>query len=744
MSYQVLARKWRPKTFADVVGQSHILTALSNGLKENRLHHAYLFSGTRGVGKTSIARLFAKGLNCVNGVTAEPCGECEHCKAIEEGRFIDLIEIDAASRTKVEDTRELLDNVQYKPVQGRYKVYLIDEVHMLSRHSFNALLKTLEEPPEYVKFLLATTDPQKLPITILSRCMQFHLKALEQTQIAQHLEFILKQENIPFDFLALEKLAKAAQGSIRDSLSLTDQAIAMSNGNITLNVVNEMLGLLDDNQAIDILYALQQGNGENMMKTIQAVAEKGSDWDLFLRDIAEKLHQIAVKQLLPKDRLDESNQLDFLATLITPDDLQFFYQVIVSGRKELAFAPTPRIGVEMTLLRALAFHPKLINSNVVEQAQAQPASSVTNQTAYVEMPVVSQAIKSQYATNLNTRSISQTSQMASQSVSHSPSPTNTSVVTEAPQKTNVLSQPSTAENNVAIEVEYSAALEALAELDKLENISLSSFQNEKKKSDLTSRQHSAVGEVAETSPKMTALPVVEAKTFEQKNPLKEKSAQLSKSVTQTQTVISNAFNASKVEGGQIEGESAVENEAELEGEDATDENQAETYRWEWRNPELAKMQEGPTPSELKQSLEKDITPELREKVILLSRKEDAWTNIVESLDINNLTKELALNCGLIEKAEGRIVLGIRTEKAHLEKRTFVKNLTEELEKYYAEPVELEIRVSDEIGQTPTDFYRQTYKMLREKAKEDLQKDKKLQLFLTEFNGELDLASVKPV
>lgn len=201
MSYQVLARKWRPKTFSDVVGQTHILTALSNGLKENRLHHAYLFSGTRGVGKTSIARLFAKGLNCVHGVTAEPCGECEHCKAIEQGNFIDLIEIDAASRTKVEDTRELLDNVQYKPVQGRYKVYLIDEVHMLSRHSFNALLKTLEEPPEYVKFLLATTDPQKLPITILSRCMQFHLKALEQQQIAQHLEFILTQEKIPLSFL---------------------------------------------------------------------------------------------------------------------------------------------------------------------------------------------------------------------------------------------------------------------------------------------------------------------------------------------------------------------------------------------------------------------------------------------------------------------------------------------------------------------------------------------------------------
>ena len=242
MSYQVLARKWRPQRFSDVVGQQHVLSALENGLREGRLHHAYLFSGTRGVGKTSIARLFAKGLNCETGITADPCGHCANCKAIEEGRFIDLIEIDAASRTKVEDTRELLDNVQYKPTVGRFKVYLIDEVHMLSRHSFNALLKTLEEPPEYVKFLLATTDPQKLPITILSRCMQFHLRALAPSQIRDHLEFILTQEQIPYELPALDKLAKAAQGSIRDSLSLTDQAIAVSNSNITLEIVRQMLG----------------------------------------------------------------------------------------------------------------------------------------------------------------------------------------------------------------------------------------------------------------------------------------------------------------------------------------------------------------------------------------------------------------------------------------------------------------------------------------------------------------------
>lgn len=376
MSYQVLARKWRPQRFSEVVGQQHVLSALENGLREQRLHHAYLFSGTRGVGKTSIARLFAKGLNCEKGITANPCGECPHCKAIEEGRFIDLIEIDAASRTKVEDTRELLDNVQYKPTVGRFKVYLIDEVHMLSRHSFNALLKTLEEPPEYVKFLLATTDPQKLPITILSRCMQFHLRALEQVQIRTHLEFVLKQEAIPFELPALEKLAKAAQGSVRDALSLTDQAIAISNANITLQVVSEMLGLIDDHHSLELVQALANADGEKMMSVIQAIAEKGSDWQTLLNDIAETLHRIAMIQLL-KNHAEQTTHLHLLAQQISPEDVQFFYQLILTGKQELLITPEPRIGVEMTMLRALAFHPKKIEATLSSSSLLLTQSSST-------------------------------------------------------------------------------------------------------------------------------------------------------------------------------------------------------------------------------------------------------------------------------------------------------------------------------------------------------------------------------
>lgn len=279
MSYQVLARKWRPQTFADVVGQEHVLTALANGLSLGRIHHAYLFSGTRGVGKTTIARLLAKGLNCETGITSTPCGVCDNCREIEQGRFVDLIEIDAASRTKVEDTRELLDNVQYAPARGRFKVYLIDEVHMLSRHSFNALLKTLEEPPSHVKFLLATTDPQKLPVTILSRCLQFHLKALDAEQIRKQLEHVLTEETITTEPRALQLLSRAADGSMRDALSLTDQAIAMGQGAVTTETVAQMLGTLDDEQPLAMLEALVSADGGQMMAQVEQAASRGVDWE---------------------------------------------------------------------------------------------------------------------------------------------------------------------------------------------------------------------------------------------------------------------------------------------------------------------------------------------------------------------------------------------------------------------------------------------------------------------------------
>ena len=688
MSYQVLARKWRPKTFADVVGQEHIITALANGLKDNRLHHAYLFSGTRGVGKTSIARLFAKGLNCVHGVTATPCGECENCKAIEQGNFIDLIEIDAASRTKVEDTRELLDNVQYKPVVGRFKVYLIDEVHMLSRHSFNALLKTLEEPPEYVKFLLATTDPQKLPVTILSRCLQFHLKALDETQISQHLAGILTQENIPFEEPALVKLAKAAQGSIRDSLSLTDQAIAMGDRQVTNSVVSNMLGLLDDNYSVDILYALHQGNGELLMRTLQRVADAAGDWDKLLGECTEKLHQIALMQLLPQKSSDDNEHFSFLAKHISPEDVQFFYQVIVSGRKDLSNAPNRRIGTEMTLLRALAFHPKFLTAvpkaNTTITPPPSTPSAVENTGNYVDVPVLSQSIKSAYSQ----------------------------------AKSNKTSIPNLASLS---------ALDALEHLTQLENQERQEHKAESLAAVSETLHHIQELDEEKSNKKMTALPVREMSAPKLKN---EKLSSFSPKIA------SMAKDVAIVENSMEDNAEIMQEEREI--------LDAETYRWEWSNPEFAKADTGVRPSDIKQAILKDITPELRLKIITQTQQQDEWADMVERSGVTGFSKELALNCFLQSKTDDEINLGLHSEKSHLCQERSIKHLTEALSKLQGKAIHVKINIDDSSVTTPMEYRRNIYQTLKEKARTALQQDNKILLLQKEFDAKLDVESIRPV
>lgn len=376
MAYQVLARKWRPRNFHEVMGQQHVLQALSNALDQGRLHHAYLFSGTRGVGKTTIARILAKCLNCETGITSRPCGQCSACQEIDQGNFVDLLEIDAASRTKVEDTRDLLDNVQYKPARGRFKIYLIDEVHMLSRHSFNALLKTLEEPPEHVKFLLATTDPQKLPVTILSRCLQFHLKALTREQITEQLQRVLQAEQLTYESAALSLLAKAAQGSMRDALSLSDQAIAYGDGVLQANTVQQMLGTLDHRQLYQILSLLAARDGAALMQQIGSLAELAPDYDQLHVELASLLHRTAMWQLLGQQtepEADDAEELQSLAEQIPPEELQLYYQITLNGRKELPLAPDGRSALEMTLLRMLAFAPRTDNQSVPER-ERQPST----------------------------------------------------------------------------------------------------------------------------------------------------------------------------------------------------------------------------------------------------------------------------------------------------------------------------------------------------------------------------------
>ncbi|QTF58559.1 DNA polymerase III subunit gamma/tau [Stutzerimonas frequens] len=360
MSYQVLARKWRPRSFREMVGQTHVLKALINALDNQRLHHAYLFTGTRGVGKTTIARIIAKCLNCETGVSSTPCGQCSVCREIDEGRFVDLIEVDAASRTKVEDTRELLDNVQYAPSRGRYKVYLIDEVHMLSSHSFNALLKTLEEPPPHVKFLLATTDPQKLPVTILSRCLQFSLKNMPPERVVEHLTHVLGVENVPFEEDALWLLGRAADGSMRDAMSLTDQAIAFGEGKVLAADVRAMLGTLDHGQVYGVLQALLEGDARALLEAVRHLAEQGPDWAGVLAEMLNVLHRVAIAQALP-DAVDngqgDRDRVLALAQALPAEDVQFYYQMGLIGRRDLPLAPDPRSGFEMVLLRMLAFRP---------------------------------------------------------------------------------------------------------------------------------------------------------------------------------------------------------------------------------------------------------------------------------------------------------------------------------------------------------------------------------------------------
>lgn len=410
MSYQVLARKWRPKRFTEMVGQEHVLKALVNALDEDRLHHAYLFTGTRGVGKTSIARLFAKSLNCETGVSSEPCGVCSACREIAEGRFVDLIEVDAASRTKVEDTRELLENVQYAPTHGRFKVYLIDEVHMLSSHSFNALLKTLEEPPPHVKFLLATTDPQKLPVTILSRCLQFNLKNLIPERIVHHLQFVLGEEQIAFEDPALWLLARSADGSMRDALSLTDQAIAFGAGSVNENDVRAMLGTIDQRLVYRMLDALVAHDAKLLLSSVAELSRFSPDYMTVLGDMISLLHRVAVAQTLPEavdNSMGDQQQVTTLAGQLTAEDVQLFYQIALMGRKDLPYVPDAREGLEMVLLRMLAFRPAdtaarpvtLNSSSDSKPTESQEAPAglapVTDQPAPVEPQVESASIAAQ-------------------------------------------------------------------------------------------------------------------------------------------------------------------------------------------------------------------------------------------------------------------------------------------------------------------------------------------------------------
>ena len=550
------------------------------------------------------------------------------------------------------------------------------------------MLKTLEEPPEYVKFLLATTDPQKLPVTILSRCLQFHLKALDETQISQHLAHILTQENIPFEDPALVKLAKAAQGSIRDSLSLTDQAIAMGDRQVTNSVISNMLGLLDDNYSVDILYALHQGNGELLMRTLQRVADAAGDWDKLLGECAEKLHQIALMQLLPQKSSDDNEHFSFLAKHISPEDVQFFYQVIVSGGKDLSNAPNRRIGTEMTLLRALAFHPKFLTAVPKANTTITPPAStpgvVENTGNYVDVPVLSQSIKSAYSQ----------------------------------AKSNKTGIPNLASFS---------ALDALEHLTQLENQERQEHKAESLAAVSETLHHIQELDEEKSNKKMTALPVREMSVPKLKN---EKLSSFSPQIA------SMAKDVAIVENSMEDNAEIMQEEREI--------LDAETYRWEWSNPELAKADTGVRPSDIKQAILKDITPELRLKIITQTQQQDEWADMVERSGVTGFSKELALNCFLQSETDDEINLGLHSEKSHLRQERSIKHLTEALSKLQGKAIHIKINIDDSSITTPMEYRRNIYQTLREQARTALQQDNKILLLQKEFDAILDVESIRPV
>ncbi|HGS5403073.1 TPA: DNA polymerase III subunit gamma/tau [Vibrio cholerae] len=694
MSYLALARKWRPTRFSEVVGQTHVLTALENALAQNRLHHAYLFSGTRGVGKTTIGRLFAKGLNCETGITATPCGECATCKEIDQGRFVDLLEIDAASRTKVEDTRELLDNVQYKPARGRFKVYLIDEVHMLSRHSFNALLKTLEEPPEYVKFLLATTDPQKLPVTILSRCLQFHLKPISVENIQQQLDKVLQAEQITSDSKALNLLAHAADGSMRDALSLTDQAIALGNGVVKSDIVAHMLGTLDTDHALHLLQAISQQTPQAVMDCIETLAQNGVEWDGLLQQLSTQLHRIAMYQALPATldkSVPEASRIESLAKVLTPQDVQLYYQIALKGRQDLPLSPTARIGIEMLMLRMMAFRPSsvsLVNAITLPNTQVEMPSTMAH-SAPQAAPATQEQPMSPAGSQPAQRQPSMMPNIMAQSQAIPEPVMERATSTLARDDTRVVNSPiDTAAPNT--EAQSQASMPALAGLRHQLRSKRQEVQNkgaDGKKSDATSATPAS------------AL---------------ERIAQRAQHV-------------------QVSPERNDEDESEPED---------EIYQWRPMQPIEVAVKSEVTPTQLKKALEHEKTPEMVAKLIEEAVAQDAWSALVQQLETAKMVEQLALNSAFVRQGD-QISLTLRPSHAHLHNEKAQQELEQALNHVLGEACSLNITVGQE-GETPLELRERLYQQKLTSALHSLQADPHVQFIERRFNAQLDSDSVRPI
>ncbi len=726
MSYQVLARKWRPHRFKDVVGQAHVLTALENALEHNRLHHAYLFSGTRGVGKTTIGRLFAKGLNCETGITATPCGNCSTCKEIDEGRFVDLLEIDAASRTKVEDTRELLDNVQYKPARGRFKVYLIDEVHMLSRHSFNALLKTLEEPPEYVKFILATTEPQKLPVTILSRCLQFHLKHISVDEIHAQLDYVLQQEQVSSESRALSLISHAAEGSMRDAMSLTDQAIALGNGVVSSDIVASMLGTLDTDQALRLVEAMSSKQAKQTMDCLNELANIGVEWDGLIKELALQLHRIAMYQALPASldkSLPEAERIELLSRVLNPQDLQLCYQIALQGRKDLPFAPSGKSGVEMTLLRMLAFRPaatvtfspepiQVPTTEPTEQVMVQPSQPIVQPQSVVQSQPVAQSHSPSPEPERSQEQLIEVTEHPSVDTQPShPHDSDYQEYAQAEQYAAATTQPSTPTPVAASQPVNFGQSGALGALNQLRS----------RKKGLT--RENSPPKKAEATSDITASSAVER--LAQKHP--------SSYVAQSSRT-------------DIPYHVDIEIEASQQGlasHDSSDNN----YQWKPVNPEVELKVEHITPTILKQALEHEKTPEMTDLLIKESTEQDSWSSIVNRLNVAKLVQQLALNSSYSQQSLGdlgeKIDLILRSDQAHLDSDRAQQLLAAGLSEVIGKPCQITVTLGGD-GVTPLEFRESLYQHKLQTAYQSLQSDQHVNTMVERFGATIDNESVRPI
>ncbi|AOW75989.1 DNA polymerase III subunit gamma/tau [Colwellia sp. PAMC 20917] len=736
MSYQVLARKWRPKKFTELVGQEHVVTVLVNALEQQRLHHAYLFTGTRGVGKTTIARIFAKSLNCEQGITSTPCGVCDTCQDIDQGRFIDLLEIDAASKTKVDDTREILDNVQYAPTRGRYKVYLIDEVHMLSRSSFNALLKTLEEPPEHVKFILATTDPQKLPVTVLSRCLQFHLKALTVGQIEQKTQQILTAENVSVEPGALTLLAKAARGSMRDCLSLTDQSIAQGQGSITLANVQQMLGGVDQNWVFKILISLLKQDPKALMLLSLDIASYAPNYSRLTAELIQLLHQVAMTQVVGQhfDLSPEHNELvDKFSKAMSAEDIQLYYQIVLNGRKDLPYASDEQAAFDMLLLRLLAFTP-IKNSESLPDTQVSQTSdfddvsfaksNINKPDNFVASSLVEQPLVEQPSVD----------QPIAELAESRPNPItgNASPVTASPLE----------EKSIITSPEYLAVPDAPSELEH-PAMPPSIDVAESRPNPITGNALPVTASPLEeqstiTSPEYSALPDAPSEQVHPAMPPSIDSAEIASNIDtpSSQSPIEKAIATRNMLRSRKKG---LENSAKKS-------NDAKG-RQDTNSPDVLEVitQEEPrsdVPALTSISDQAFDVSAIDPAKIRSANQVDKWANMIDAMSLTGRLRQLAIHATVDERStDDLLLLNLNQATKHLNSDVAHKKLEQCISDFLQRKITVELTIVDETSHDPYQIQSHINDKRYDYAKELLQNDEIIIGLKTHFQAQLDENSI---